>query len=89
MPVRGSPMMILQQKLKRLKRSLRIFNKTYDEEISKKVVTKRKELDEIQLVKLNGGTRGNVIEREREKARELNELKQVEESYFKQKSRIK
>ena len=68
---------------------MRIFNKTYDEEISKKVVTKRKELNEIQLVKLNGGIKGNVIEREREKARELNELKQVEESYFKQKSRIK
>ena len=68
---------------------MRNFNKIYYEEISMKVIKKMKELDEIQLVKLNGGTKGNVIEREREIARELNELKQVEESYFKQKSRIK
>lgn len=44
MPIEGSPMMILFRKLKRLKLSLRDFNKEHFSSISQRVDLKKKEL---------------------------------------------
>ena len=81
-------MVVLQQKLKRLKVVLRRFNQIHYAEISVKVGDKRKELEVIQMEILNGCLRTSLIEKEKEITNELRELRLVEESFYQQKSRI-
>ena len=46
-PILGSPMVILQKKIKRLKQCLKNFNKTHYVGISLRVIKKRQDLEEI------------------------------------------
>ena len=78
----------LHKKLKRLKISLKEFNKAHYEDISKKVDMKKKELEAIQMLILTTGVGGDQIEKERDMFKELHDLMVAEESFFRQKSRI-
>ena len=86
--VHGNPMSTLHQKMKKLKASLRSFNKFKYADISGKVKEKRRELAEVQLQNLSTPTPG-LVELEKILNLELHELLLAEESFFKQKSRIK
>ena len=52
LPVVGTPMIVLQKKLKRLKDSLKAFNQMYFDDISLKVKEKRRRYEEVQLFNL-------------------------------------
>ena len=86
--VTGTPMVILQRKLKRLKQSLKDFNKVFYADISTKVKAKRDELAGIQGTLLDNPNRNDLVQLERKLIHELYELVIAEESLFKQKSRI-
>ena len=76
--VMGSPMVILQKKLKRLMFCFKIFNKLHYEDISMKVAKKRKELEAIQLSNVVGV---DMIEQVRIISRDLYDLMVVKKSF--------
>ena len=63
--VTGTPMVILQRKLKRLKRSLKDFNKVFYADISTKVKAKRDELAGIQETLLVNLDKDDLVQFER------------------------
>ena len=67
----GSPMVILQKKMKRLKLCLKDFKKKIYVGISLKVKKNREDLEELQKAILNGGTGDGLIEKEKDLNREL------------------
>lgn len=81
-------MAILHKKLKRLKQVLKSFNKIHYGDLTLKVAAKRKELDAAQLAMLSNPPNAEVIDHEKTLSVELHELMRVEESFFRQKSRI-
>ena len=64
-PMNGTPMVILQRKLKRLKQSLKSFNKDYFFDISLKVKAKKEELVVVQKAILSSNTRTDLVQLER------------------------
>ena len=87
LPVVGTPMIVLQKKLKRLKDSLKAFNQMYFADISLKVKEKRLSYEEVQLFNLSNPSIAQ-IEQERVLAQELHSLMLNEESFYRQKSRL-
>lgn len=75
-------------KLKRQKIVLKAFNKAHFSGISRRVEEKRRELADIQTKLFNGFVDAILVELEKSKAAELNDLMLAEESFYKQKSRI-
>ena len=86
--LRGDPMFILHQKLKRLKAVLRKFNQDEFGNITTRVNEKKKELASIQVLILNANVSLELIEKEKIISHELHDLMLAEECYFKQKSRV-
>ena len=86
-PMFGSFMVILHRKLKRLKQSLKAFNKVHFFDISMKVKAKRVEFAGTQEVILSN-PRAHLVQLEKNLSIELYELMLAEESFYKQKSRI-
>ncbi|KAL4379687.1 hypothetical protein GQ457_02G039520 [Hibiscus cannabinus] len=85
--VPGNPKQVLFGKLKRLKAPLRKFNREVFGEISKRVVAKQLELENIQKFLLVSPS-GEMIAREKQAAMDLKALIMAEESFFRQKSRV-
>ena len=86
--VSGNPMRVFHSKMKRLKNDLKKFNNTNFGGLSAKVVSKRKELAEVQGIVLSSASTPAVIKLEKDLSLELADLMIAEESFFKQKSRI-
>ena len=86
-PMSGPPMIVFHQKLKRLKQKLKAFNKEHFSDISMKVKTQRAELEGVQEEILRN-SRAELVQTEKKLAKEFYELMQVEESYYRQKSRV-
>ncbi|XP_039035570.1 uncharacterized protein LOC120172070 [Hibiscus syriacus] len=82
-PIDGNPTHILFQKLKRLKCSLKAFNRVNFNDISNKVTQKRDELLSIQLANLNLGSVGININSELQAERELKYLEEAELLFYK------
>ena len=78
----------LHRKMKNLKKSLKTFNMCRYGNIFEKVKEKKRELVELQLLNLSSITDGSIMI-ERSLTLELHELLVDEESFFKQKSRIR
>ncbi|KAJ8768783.1 hypothetical protein K2173_023687 [Erythroxylum novogranatense] len=87
-PIAGSPMLRLFLKLKRLKVVLRRLNKECYADISPKVLTKRKELDDLQLKVLRPNVDIPIVEQTVKVYKEYRALLLVEESFYKQKSGV-
>ena len=68
--------------MKRLKVELKKFNQAKFGNVTAKVIEKRKELADTQILVLNNHLDTNLIEMERKLSLELNALLQAEESYF-------
>ena len=86
-PVPGNTRSVLHYKLKRLKSELKNFNQKYFGGISTKVGEKRKELASVQMKVLKAPTE-ELVKLEKSLTLELYDLIIVEESFFRQKSRI-
>ena len=84
----GTPIVILQEKLKRLKQFLKTFNKVHYSDISMKVKGKRVELDGIRRKILSNNPKVDPVQLERALTLELYDLMLVEESFNKQKYQI-
>ena len=87
-PMSGSPMEALHRKLKRLKQRLKAFNKEMFSDLSMRVKAKRVELDRVQEEVLRQ-PRVDLVQSEKKLSKELYELMQAEEEFYKQKSRIR
>ena len=74
----GDPMNRLHQKMKRLKTKLKKFNQDEFGNITNKVIEKKKELVDIQILVLNNPLDKNLIEMEGKISLELHALLQVE-----------
>ncbi|XP_022735625.1 uncharacterized protein LOC111288993 [Durio zibethinus] len=88
-PIKGSPMLILHKKLKRLKLELRKFNLQSYGNLSGRVQAKRKELEVMQKAILTQNPPKELVMTERSLYEELKDLMKAEESYYRQKSRIR
>ena len=78
----GNPMVILQRKLKRMKQSLKDFNKAFYADISTKVKVKRDELAGIQGTLLDNPNRNDLVQLERKLTHELYELMVAKEIFL-------
>ena len=86
--VSGNSMIILHKKMKKLKVCLRNLNTQNYADISRKVKEKKMELAEVQITNLSNPGE-NTVEQEKTLIKELHELLVAEESFFKQKFRIR
>ncbi|XVE88838.1 hypothetical protein DITRI_Ditri19aG0100900 [Diplodiscus trichospermus] len=87
-PISGRAMVLLFQKLKRLKTVLKRFNKEKFGGISSMVEKKRRELAEVQRINLSNTPSDGALSREKALELDLHSLLVAEESFYKQKSRI-
>ena len=87
-PMRGNPMGLLHQKLKRLKLCLKQFNRVHFSNISMRVKEKRVELAKVQEDILSNNSRVELVQIEKTLSKELYNLMRAEESFYKQKSRV-
>ncbi|XVE89157.1 hypothetical protein DITRI_Ditri19aG0128200 [Diplodiscus trichospermus] len=88
LPVEGNPMEKLHLKLKRLKPILKEFNFKHFGGISSKVAKKRSKLAEMQKIIFNSAPATNMIVKEQALSKELHDLLEAEESFYRQKSRV-
>jgi hypothetical protein len=87
-PVFGSPMQILSQKLKILKGELKIWNKNVFGNIHTTVANSVSKLDKIQQnINLNGYN-DSLLQQEKNAKTELEQVLNMEESYWHEKARI-
>ena len=81
-------MILLYKKLKRLKQSLKSFNKSYFADVSMKVKNKKEELASVQKEILSNSSGDELMNVEKRLSKELYDLMVAEEGFYKQKSRI-
>lgn len=86
--VEGNPMVVLFQKLERLKIVLKQFNEKYFSKISDRVKLKRLELEALQNAFLRGSSTEVKLQQEKVCIFELIDLIRDEEAFYKHKSRM-
>lgn len=87
-PIMGSPMYILTQKLNRLKSSLKQFNATFFSNLSVRVKNARNSWHMAQANLDKNPLDASSISREREAASSFFNLSKAEEAHYKQRSKI-
>ncbi|XP_039031706.1 uncharacterized protein LOC120166515 [Hibiscus syriacus] len=87
-PAIGNPTHVLFVKLKRLKSYLKLLNRAYFSDISRRVLSKRDELRAIQLANLDVVTAGSLMIDELKIEEELRDLEQLELLFYKQKAKV-
>ncbi|XP_058211744.1 uncharacterized protein LOC131323927 [Rhododendron vialii] len=87
--VTGRPMFVLSTKLKRLKGALKNFNFQYYSNISKGVCDAKEELDRVQDLYFQSPFDSALCHSEKDMLGKYVELRMAEESFLKQKTRIK